>query len=98
MELTAFLMRTNLDNCKQEGGIHLWEKTMDDYKEFIKTKRVMNSFHGKDISVDEVNRFGRKAIGIELKESYFRIAVKNLADAEMKYKSIDLFINAGIEI
>jgi hypothetical protein len=27
-----------------------------------------------------------------LKESYFRIAAKNLADAEMKYKSIDLFI------
>jgi DNA modification methylase len=36
-------------------------------------------------------RFGRKAIGIELKESYFKISVNNLKDVEQKYKSIDLF-------
>ena len=36
-------------------------------------------------------RFGRRAIGIELKESYFNIAAKNLRDVEQKYKSIDLF-------
>lgn len=35
-------------------------------------------------------KFGRKAIGIELKESYFNIAVKNLKGVEQVYK-MDLF-------
>ena len=39
----------------------------------------------------EAVRLGRKAIGIELKESYFRIAVKNLRDAESKVNMTTLF-------
>jgi DNA modification methylase/superfamily II DNA or RNA helicase len=59
---------------------------------------VLTPFLGIGSEAYQAIRFGRRAIGIELKESYFRIAAKNLADAEMKYKSIDLFINAGIEL
>lgn len=59
---------------------------------------VLTPFMGIGSEAYQAIRFGRKAIGIELKESYFRIASKNLADAEMKYKSIDLFINAGISL
>jgi DNA modification methylase/superfamily II DNA or RNA helicase len=53
---------------------------------------VLTPFMGIGSEAYQAIRFGRRAIGIELKESYFRIAAKNLADAEMKYKSIDLFI------
>jgi DNA modification methylase/superfamily II DNA or RNA helicase len=41
-------------------------------------------------------KFGRKAIGIELKESYFNIAVKNLQGVEAVYKA-DLFAYASSE-
>jgi DNA modification methylase/superfamily II DNA or RNA helicase len=57
---------------------------------------VLTPFMGIGSEAYQAIRFGRKAIGIELKESYFKIAVKNLADAEMKYKSIDLFIYGQI--
>lgn len=53
---------------------------------------VLTPFMGIGSEAYQAIRFGRRAIGIELKESYFRIAAKNLADAELKYKSIDLFI------
>lgn len=52
---------------------------------------VLTPFMGIGSEAYQAIRFGRKAIGIELKDSYFNIAAKNLADAEMKYKSIDLF-------
>ncbi len=52
---------------------------------------VLTPFMGIGSEAYQAIRFGRKAIGIELKESYFRIAAKNLADAEMRYKSMDLF-------
>lgn len=56
---------------------------------------VLTPFLGIGSEAYQAIRFGRKAIGIELKESYFRIAAKNLADAELKYKSIDLFMFAN---
>ena len=59
---------------------------------------VLTPFLGIGSEAYQAIRFGRKAIGIELKESYYNIAVKNLRDAEMHYKSIDLFTNSGIEI
>lgn len=55
---------------------------------------VLTPFMGIGSEAYQAIRFGRKAIGIELKESYFRIAAQNLADAEMKYKSMDLFLYA----
>ena len=41
-------------------------------------------------------KFGRKAIAIELKESYFKIMVKNLQECESVYHGDDLFSHAGI--
>ena len=55
---------------------------------------VLTPFMGIGSEAYQAIRFGRKAIGIELKESYFKIAAQNLADAEMKYKSMDLFLYA----
>jgi len=55
---------------------------------------VLTPFLGIGSEAYQAIRFGRKAIGIELKESYFRIAAKNLEDAEIRYKSIDLFMFA----
>ncbi len=52
---------------------------------------VLTPFLGIGSEAFQAIRFNRKAIGIELKESYFKIAVQNLKDAELKYKSIDLF-------
>ena len=40
----------------------------------------------------------RRAIGIELKESYFNIAVRNLTDAERESQEVDLFAFAGVQI
>ena len=55
---------------------------------------ILTPFMGIGSEAYQAIRFGRKAIGIELKESYFNIAAKNLADAELKYKSMDLFLYA----
>ena len=52
---------------------------------------VFTPFMGIGSEAYQAIRFGRKAIGIELKESYYKIAVQNLVNVEMKYKSIDLF-------
>lgn len=59
---------------------------------------VLTPFMGIGSEAYQAIRFGRKAIGIELKESYYRIAVKNLKDAEMKFKSKDLFSLAGLDM
>ena len=52
---------------------------------------VLTPFMGIGSEAYMAIKFGRKAIGIELKKSYYDIAVKNLRDVEEKYKSIDLF-------
>lgn len=51
---------------------------------------VLTPFMGIGSEAYQALRFNRKAIGIELKESYFNIAVKNLQNAESTYKH-DLF-------
>lgn len=45
---------------------------------------ILTPFMGIGSEAYQAVRFGRKAIGIELKESYFRIAVKNLEEAERR--------------
>lgn len=51
---------------------------------------VLTPFLGIGSEAYQALKFGRKAIGIELKESYFNIAVKNLQAIEATYK-MDLF-------
>lgn len=51
---------------------------------------IFTPFMGIGSEAYQALRFGRKAIGIELKESYFNIAVKNLQSVEQVYK-MDLF-------
>jgi len=52
---------------------------------------VLTMFMGIGSEVYQAVRFGRKAIGIELKESYFLVAVKNLKRAEAEANQADLF-------
>jgi len=56
---------------------------------------VLTPFMGIGSEVYQAIRFGRKAVGIELKESYFRIAVQNAAYAESHFIGQDLFAEAG---
>ena len=59
---------------------------------------VLTPFLGIGSEAYQAIRFGRKAIGIELKQSYFDIAVSNLEAAEIEANSIDLFEYAGVSI
>lgn len=43
-------------------------------------------------------KMGRKGLGIELKKSYFDIAVANLQEAERQAAQVDLFSFAGVEV
>jgi len=52
---------------------------------------VLTPFLGIGSEAYTALKFGRKAIGIELKESYFRVAVKNLESITQSKRSIDLF-------
>lgn len=52
---------------------------------------VLTPFMGIGSEVYQAVRFGRKGIGIELKESYFRIALQNCTYAEGHYVGHDLF-------
>jgi DNA modification methylase len=52
---------------------------------------VLTPFLGIGSEAYQAIRFGRKAIGIELKPSYYRIAIKNLQDAERTAERVDLF-------
>lgn len=47
---------------------------------------VFTPFMGIGSEAYQAIKFGRKAIGIELKESYFHIAIKNLEKIEQEYK------------
>jgi DNA modification methylase len=51
---------------------------------------VLTPFMGIGSEAYQALKFGRKAIGIELKESYFNIAIQNLANVE-SVMSRDLF-------
>ncbi len=57
---------------------------------------VLTPFLGIGSEAYVALEFMRKAIGIELKESYFRIAVKNLENMERKKKMPDLFRSTEI--
>jgi DNA modification methylase len=59
---------------------------------------ILTPFLGIGSEAYQAIRFGRKAIGIELKESYFGVAVKNLQKAEATFSAPDLFSLAGITI
>ena len=51
---------------------------------------VLTPFMGVGSEVFSPVSLGRKGIGIELKESYYRQAVKNLADAKERFKEDQL--------
>jgi DNA modification methylase len=51
---------------------------------------ILSPFMGIGSEIYQAIRFGRKGIGIELKDSYFKIAVNNLKTAESTYHQ-DLF-------
>ena len=53
---------------------------------------VLIPFMGIGSEIYQAIRFGRKGIGIELKESYFGIAVENCQYAEMHFRDQDLFV------
>lgn len=59
---------------------------------------VFSPFAGIGSEGYEALRLGRKFIGIELKESYFKVSCKNLAAMEQKTSQLDLFTAAGIEL
>jgi DNA modification methylase len=52
---------------------------------------VLTPFLGIGSEAYQAIKFKRKAIGIELKESYFNIAVKNLRDIEERGQELTLF-------
>lgn len=52
---------------------------------------LLTPFMGIGSEAYQAIRFGRKAIGIELKESYYNIALNNLSDIESKTKENTLF-------
>lgn len=52
---------------------------------------VFSPFGGIGSEGHTALKFGRKFIGIELKESYWRVAVRNLQKAEAENKTMDLF-------
>jgi len=73
---------------------------MSDYQEFLRSKQRVVTAAGFEVSESAINpssegyqalKQGRKFIGIELKESYWRLAQKHLAQAELLAAQPDLF-------
>ena len=57
---------------------------------------ILTPFMGVGSEVFSPVSMGRKAIGVELKDSYFKQAILNLKDAKSRYKKVkqlDLFSN-----
>lgn len=50
---------------------------------------VLTPFMGVGSEVFSPVRLGRKAIGIELKDSYFKQAIKNLKNIDLEFKEVD---------
>lgn len=65
-----------------ERAIHLWSNESD---------TVLTPFAGIGSEVYQAIKMGRKAVGFELKDSYFDIAVKNAVGAVEGKKQINLF-------
>ena len=63
-----------------ERALHLWTAPND---------LVFTPFLGVGSEIYQAVKMGRRGIGSELKESYFKLAVKNMADA--KSQTMDLF-------
>jgi DNA modification methylase len=59
---------------------------------------VLTPFGGIGSEAYQAVKYGRKAILMELKESYFRIAIKNLSDVEHLTEKNDLFALAGMQV
>ena len=58
---------------------------------------VLTPFMGIGSEAYQALKFGRKAIGIELKESYFNIAVQNLSNIESMSRNLFSYIENEIE-
>lgn len=65
-----------------ERAIALWSNERD---------LVLSPFAGIGSELYQAVKMNRRAIGFELKESYFREAVKNLQDAEFEASQVKLF-------
>ena len=60
---------------------------------------VLTPFMGVGSEVYGAVHAGRRAIGIELKDTYFRQAVKNLESVDdMRVREMPLFSMAGLEV
>jgi len=59
---------------------------------------VLDPFAGIGSTVYEAVRLGRFGVGIELKPEYFRVAVKNVRNAEQAAQDGDLFSLAGVAV
>lgn len=59
---------------------------------------VFDPFNGIGSTPYTAVKFNRKGLGIELKPEYFKVACKNLTDAEAKANRVSLFDYAGIEV
>jgi hypothetical protein len=59
---------------------------------------VLSPFMGIGSECYTALKFGRKAIGIELKLEYFRIALQNLRKAEGLANVKDMFSSSGVEV
>lgn len=56
---------------------------------------ILSPFMGIGSEIYEAIKFGRKGIGIELKQSYFRIALNNLQNIENETSELNLGFNHG---
>jgi len=61
-------------------------------------ERVLSPFAGVGSEVYGAVRAGRFGVGAELKPSYFRQMVRNVAQAEQESRQEDLFSMAGLEV
>lgn len=59
---------------------------------------VFTPFMGVGSEVFSAVQNGRRGVGVELKPSYYRQAVKNMAEATARVEQDDLFAVAGIEV
>lgn len=71
------LKKPKIIECGFEIDDSILNKNLFDFQRFIVKKAVKND---------------RKAIGCELKDSYFDVAVKNLQKAESKKLQLEIFL------
>ena len=70
-----------------ERAVKLWSNPGD---------LVLDPFAGVGSTGYEALRYGRRFVGVELKESYYRQAIKNLKRAEEEAATGTLFAEAGV--